>query len=190
MISDQTAVSSLILIYKNAKLLIADDEAVYGCVIVTMKLCENYRTTRDIINAISFELEGRPCLDLETYLDKKAFLINAEIAVLKLFEFNLNRYKTDKHYSLLLTIAHLIEMPKALLRLSFVFLTETFLYVNLEPGQYSNMVASAICMAITYLKNNKINCEWSIEDNWYLSFNFERDTVLDGYKKLYFMLWQ
>lgn len=40
--------------------------AVYGSVIATTKLCESYRKTRDIVNAVAFELDGGPCMELNT----------------------------------------------------------------------------------------------------------------------------
>ena len=67
--SEQTATSSLLLLYKKTRAFLNLEESIYGCVIVTTKLCESWRKTRDIVNAIIFELEGTPCMDLKKVYD-------------------------------------------------------------------------------------------------------------------------
>ena len=90
----------MLLLYKKSRTSLQVEESMYGSVIVITKLCENQRKTRDIVNAIMFETEATPCMDIKKvlnkqYFDKKDLLIRSEISVLSLLAFDMKKINTS-----------------------------------------------------------------------------------------------
>ena len=150
------------LLYKKSRTSLQVEESMYGSVIVITKLCENQRKTRDIVNAIMFETEATPCMDIKKvlnkqYFDKKDLLIRSEISVLSLLAFDMKKINTIDYYSLLLSICYLLKMNNKQVQLAWNILNESFLCENFDADDYPDVVASCVCLALKNTEKNREN---------------------------------
>lgn len=133
-------------------------------------------------------------------------LIRAEIDVLSILCFNLVRFKTDSHYSLMLSMCFVLNVPDSALKMIFSIFNESFLCEELEPEEYTDVVASVICVSSNFF--NKVcasrkqseegeSCEegeefsrksegekFTLEENWFLKYHFNADNVEKGIRAI------
>ncbi|OMJ74056.1 hypothetical protein SteCoe_27109 [Stentor coeruleus] len=176
---DQICLSSSLSLYKDSRKHFNIETCLYGCLIITTKLCENLRKTRDLVNVVLYEINGKACMDMDIYLQKKGFMLKAESLILEFYQYNVTRFRMLNRYSLLLTLCAAISMPKYAVKVVWSLLNESFLCEKIDIDEMDKGLPCVVIVGRNLIGkySEGVLEKWKISEEWYEEFGFEKKYV-------------
>lgn len=102
-------------------------------------------------------------------------MFEAEVKIMKLYKFDLGKFRVNEHYSLLFCLLASLKESDEVVQKSFIYLNESFLCESFSIENYPDIVAS--CVTIASNEHRKAEENNNFNETWYLSHYFNPEKV-------------